>query len=344
MEAIDIRELIKNIRKTVDTHEIEKGSYARWLWQDKNGTRELGVNEYGCADAANILYTLDDFKCDRETREARVNALKALQHPDTGMFHEATHHTIHTTAHCTAALELFDEKPTYPLYGLHKYYDKAELYALLDSLDWQGDPWTQSHQGAGVYAALANSEELTEEFKQNYFNWFWENADENTGMWKAGVVDNAPCSMLRNVDGHASLYTYMAAAFHYYFNHEYAKMPIRYPERLIDSCIKMYREDGLPDYFCKTVAFLEVDFIYCINRACRASHYRHAEVREILEELAENYIAYLSSLDPASDDRFNDLHMLFGAVCALAELQLALPGKILTEKPLRLVLDRRPFI
>ena len=39
-----------------------------------------------------------------------------------------------------------------------------------------------------------------------------------------------------------------------------------------------------------------------------------------------------------------DLHMLFGSVCALAELQSALPGMIITEKPLRLVLDRRPFI
>ncbi len=344
MEAIDIRELIKSIRKTVDTHEIEKGSYARWLWQDKNGKRELGVNEYGCADAANILYTLDDFKCDRETREARINSLKALQNSETGMFLEATHHTIHTTAHCTAALELFDEKPTYPLYGLHKYYDKTELYNLLDSLDWQGDPWPQSHQGAGVYAALANAEELTSEFSKNYFDWFWNNADPATGMWKAGVVSNAPLSKLRNVDGHSSLYAYMAAAFHYYFNHEYAKMPIRYPERLIDSCIKMYREDALPAYFCKSVAFLEVDFIYCINRACRASHYRHTEVREILEEIAEKYISYLFCLDPERDDGFNDLHMLFGSVCALAELQLALKGKIITEKPLRLVLDRRPFI
>ena len=35
---------------------------------------------------------------------------------------------------------------------------------------------------------------------------------------------------------------------------------------------------------------------------------------------------------------------LIGAVCALAELQLALPGKIETTVPLKIVLDRRPFI
>ena len=31
-------------------------------------------------------------------------------------------------------------------------------------------------------------------------------------------------------------------------------------------------------------------------------------------------------------------------LCGLAELQAALPGKIITDKPMRLVLDRRPFI
>lgn len=36
--------------------------------------------------------------------------------------------------------------------------------------------------------------------------------------------------------------------------------------------------------------------------------------------------------------------MLFGAMCAVVELQLALPGKIETTVPLKNVLNRRPFI
>ena len=40
----------------------------------------------------------------------------------------------------------------------------------------------------------------------------------------------------------------------------------------------------------------------------------------------------------------NDLHMLFGAVCAVSELQLALPGEIESTVPLKNVLDRRPFV
>ena len=38
------------------------------------------------------------------------------------------------------------------------------------------------------------------------------------------------------------------------------------------------------------------------------------------------------------------MHRLFGSICALAELQAALPGELRSDKPLKLVLDRRPFI
>ena len=52
---------------------------------------------------------------------------------------------------------------------------------------------------------------------------------------------------------------------------------------------------------------------------------------------------FLNSLD-ASDPGFDDLHALFGAMCCLAELQQAIPGLIKTERPLKNVLDHRPFV
>jgi hypothetical protein len=63
-----------------------------------------------------------------------------------------------------------------------------------------------------------------------------------------------------------------------------------------------------------------------------------------LKAFEESYIAYLDGLDWEKDEEFNDLHCLFGAVCAIAELQKALPGTLETTVPLKLVLDRRPFI
>jgi len=49
-------------------------------------------------------------------------------------------------------------------------------------------------------------------------------------------------------------------------------------------------------------------------------------------------------MDPYTSETLNDLNTLFAIVCALAVLQDALPGYIRTSKPLKLVLDKRPFL
>ena len=343
-----IDDLILKIKETVDTHRLDKpGAYARWIWQtapdgskaDISGSnkikegaeRDLGINEYGCADAANILYTIGYFPSDPEERKSWIDTLQGLQDPKTGLFTEFTHHPIHTTAHCAGALELFDAKPKYPYYDLEKYKEKKNLYALLDGLDWT-NPWPQSHQGAGIYAAFANAGQANREWSEWYFDWMWENASPITGFWKKGFEDkSAP---------HAQ----MGGGFHYYFNHEHAHMPVRYPEKIIDSCLDMYYNTKMNGTFGRMIGFLEADWIYSITRSMRKTPHRFEECKQTLTEFANEYIAYLNGIDHKTHDGFNDLHMLFGTVCALAELQQALPGMFKTEKPLKLVLDRRPFI
>lgn len=79
-----------------------------------------------------------------------------------------------------------------------------------------------------------------------------------------------------------------------------------------DKKIGDLEEGGTQDSFGRRIGFLEIDWLYAI--------------------------------DVDTHDDFNDLHKLFGTTCALAELQQELRGEIETTKPLRLVLDRRPFI
>ena len=55
---INIDNIIKDIYTAVMAHQLREGEFACWLWQDENNSRELGINEYGCADAANLLYTI----------------------------------------------------------------------------------------------------------------------------------------------------------------------------------------------------------------------------------------------------------------------------------------------
>ena len=72
----DLRPLIKEMEKTVDNHYIGDGKYCRYLWQSEKEVRKMGNNEYGCAAAANILYTIGKFERDPERR---AQAIKALQ-------------------------------------------------------------------------------------------------------------------------------------------------------------------------------------------------------------------------------------------------------------------------
>jgi len=327
----DITSFVEMAYKTIQKHKLAEGGFSRWLWQDEKGTRELGVNEYGCADAVNCLYTLGLLPCNNLEREELIKSIQKLQNSDTGFFEEATHDRFHTTAHCIAALELLDAKPLYPVFGMHDLLDKDRLYEYLEKRDWVNEPVIASHQAAALYAAVVISGEADCLWEKWYFEWFWNNTDERTGFWKKG-------SILNNSD----LYRHMVAAFHYMFNHEYRHVPMKHPDKMIDS--GLYLLENHPERFGRQIAFEEMDWTYIMNRATRQTDYRYQDAKKAIIKFADYYMPWLLSVDYESNDEFNDLHKLFGTLCFLAELQSAIPGLIYSQKPLRLVLDRRPFI
>lgn len=329
MNRINLDSFIAQTLQCVQKHNLGKpGEYARWLWGEN---RNLGLNEYGCADAANILYSIGSFPSAPEERAAWIQTLQSLQNAETGLYSEPTHHTIHTTAHCTAALELFDAKPLYKCFALEKYTTKAGLHELLEKeVDWQ-NPWPQSHKGAGILPCLTNTDMVGLEWKDWYFDWFSTHTDEETGFFFFGEEKQAP------------LYQYMAGGFHYLFNHEAEHRSLKYPDKIIDSCLHLLID---PDKsgMLRHCGFIDVDVVYCLTRAMRQTPHKFYEAKAALEDFAEKYIQMVLAIDYERDEAFNDLHCLFGTICCLAELQSALPGKIITSKPLKLVLDRRPFI
>lgn len=330
-----IQDIIDHIEHAVQAHRLADGQYSRWLWQNPKGNRELGLNPYGCADAANILYTINRFPRNVAERAQWVKTLQGFQDPETGLFHESTHTPYHTTAHCVAALELFDAVPLHPLTEMHQHLPAGKLEAFLDGLDWVKNPWGDSHNGAGLYASMVLTDEGNGEWYQRYFQWLWDNTDPETGFCKRGAAQQPDA---------APLYEFMAGGFHYLFNLEYAKMPLRYPDKVIDSCLWMYDTDNILPYMGKKCSFIDIDWVFCLTRASRQTPHRHDEVKDRLRKLWHTSLEYWRSADWEKDDSIHDLHTLFGEICALAELQQALPGEIITDRPLRLVLDRRPFI
>jgi hypothetical protein len=325
-DMLDIGDLVTQAEGIVARCALAPGSYRRWL---EGG--DAAENPYGCADAANILYTIGRFPTEAQERAAWVAALRRQQDAQDGLWRESTHHPVHTTAHCAAALELFDARPARRLTALHAL---GAPDAYLEGLAWRDDPWRASHQGAGIYAALVVAEEASAAWQGAYFAWFARESDPATGLWRRGHLEPVSHS------GVATLFPHLAGTFHYLFNHEHARRPLPHAAALVDTCLRLRAERQFP--LCRRVGFAEIDWVYCLNRALRQSHHRAAESRAALAELAHEYVAFLRS--SAAQEGLGDLHALFGAVCALAELQMALPGMIRSPRPLRLVLDRRPFI
>ncbi|MFA6961548.1 MAG: hypothetical protein WC205_12405 [Opitutaceae bacterium] len=332
---IDLQPVIDAALSTLEAACLGPGRYARWLGAER--ARHAGgadINPYGCADAANILYTTGHFPRNPAGRVEWVGALQAMQDAGSGLFHEATHHTYHVTAHCVAALELFDARPLHPLRGLAFLDEPGGLERFLDKLQWNEGPWNASHQGAGIYAARVICGEAGRDWEERYFSWLWREQDEATGFWRRGCVDTP---------NGAPLFHHLAGTFHYLFNHEHARRPLRYPAALIDTCLRL-RSGNLWPVLGAAIGFSDIDWVYCLTRALRQCGHRSAEVRGQLEHFAKQFAAFL--LDRVRTDRtpFDDVHLLFGTLCALAELQTALPGLYRTDRPLHLVLDRRPFI
>ena len=335
---IDLSGFMRNVEAIVASHELGMpGDYRRWNRSAPG--RDLGRNPYGCADAANILYTIGRFPRDPAQRASWVTVMREMQDRESGLFTEATHHPIHTTAHCIAALELFDAGPAHCLTELERYLEEAALARFLGGLDWAQDPWRASHRGAGLFAALVLAGAAGPEWEDRYFAWLWGWADPRTGFFGPD-----PQPVVHS--GCASMVPHMAGSFHYFFNMQWARRPFRYPERVINSCLDMLAETagggGFP--LGRLVGFAEIDWLFCVNRALRQCGHRFTDAQHGIETLGRRLADFLLTLDPHDDDGLNDLHALFGTLCALAELQQALPDLVRTPRPLKLVLDRRPFI
>ncbi len=328
----DIRPFIQTVKQIVDRHALSKpGEYARWIEQDAKGSRDLGSTPYGCANAVNILYTIGELPASLSGKQVFVDVLQNFQNKENGLFENTGNYQTHTTAFLSGALYLLGAAPLYKADGFRKYLDKKELYALLNGIDWAKEPWLGSHIGAGIYASMVLTGTADDAWEDQYFDWLRDNADPETGLWKRDCLKGAPG------------FHYLAASFHYVFNHEYAKRPLPYAGELLDTCIRAYEQGECID-FATEMGWADIDYAYLLARVQRRAGTRYEETRRILEKIADGLITQLMNMDALTNERLNDLNTLFAIVSALAVLQDALPGYIRTSKPLKLVLDVRPFV
>ena len=74
---MNIDPIVVKVLETVKSHELSTGAYARWTIPEPG--RNMGVNEYGCADAANLLYTVGAPVRDPAARAKWVAPMQNMQ-------------------------------------------------------------------------------------------------------------------------------------------------------------------------------------------------------------------------------------------------------------------------
>ena len=76
----DLRPFIADVKRIVEKHYLgETGKYSRWIIQDDKNSRDLGAIPYGCANAVNILYTINELPTDFEERKKMAKVLQEFQ-------------------------------------------------------------------------------------------------------------------------------------------------------------------------------------------------------------------------------------------------------------------------
>ena len=327
---MNIQPLIEKIAREVERRALpgRPGAYRRYL--------DDGSNPYGCADAANILYTIGRVPRDPAYRAACVAELQKFQEPATGYFREEpqTHHLYHTAAHCAAALEIYDALPLYPMTALDGFRTPEGITRFLETMKDRARTAMYGHTGAGVFAALLLSGHHDPAWQDAYFGWLADRCDPEYGLGIPGISPEPRDITIELVHW-----------FHFLFNFHACNRPIPHPEKMLDTCIDLFKSAEFQSRVNCKCQFIEIDWCFCMNRASRQTSHRFAEVRELLREEMRLIVDFLTSKPEIEDlPCGNDLHTIFGMTCALSELQLALPGEIKTDVALRNVLDRRPFI
>ena len=194
--------------------------------------------------------------------------------------------SIHTTAHCIAALELFDAKPLHKLKDLRFYTDPEErCEASSPDLEWRGNPWRESHRGAGLFAAMVIAEEVDSRGRMHISVGSGKTPIQRLGCWQEQTSRGSPIAEQR-----PWCRTWRARSItSSTCNGPDDRAVIRSAHR---RCLAMYEERQFP--LGQRIGFAEIDWFYCMNRSLRQCNHRFEESRAAIAQLGRELADYVS--------------------------------------------------
>jgi hypothetical protein len=287
---------------------------------------------YGAADMACVLYAIGALQPTEKQRVEWGEAFERFQLPETGWFLQKSFGLSpeHNTAFALGAMQLMDLEPRYAV-KMDAEYDDPK--AFLNTLNWKTNVYRDAHRGAGIGAirALAPGLRSVEWFAE-YFAACDERFDAKNGL----MGEDKPATGDTDQIG---------GTFHYAFLYEYFHRRMPYPERRIDTVLGLQREDGF--WLEGNYLWLTLDAIYLMTRTLRYCAHRQEEVRASVRRAvrAVEAAAWSAEGRKRSFSKGQAVHAATVACAIAAEAQQFLGAQeVVTDWPLRLVLDRRPFI
>lgn len=209
---------------------------------------------------------------DRQRREW-INHINSYQLRSTGEYCDTLgHSTLHANGMVIGALGVLGGKMKYPIKLFEAFDEPAEIEAWLDTkVDWRNQHGG-SHAFWGGMHCFSMSKQCTDEWRDRVFDWLDANLDENTGWWRKGVE---PSNRYQQVGG----------SVHIIPMYEHHGRHFPYPERVIDSVLKLQSDKG---YFHEyTISYLDLDALYCLRlMGDYAPQYRKADIDRAVREYA----------------------------------------------------------
>jgi len=326
--AFDLREFNHWILKDFEPTVRLPGGTGHYARSPGDTATEL----YGVSDMACILYTLHAPRPTEKERAEWAAAFQAFQNPGTGWLIERspTHAALHNTAFALAAMELLDLAPQYPVKMGPEYGDPR---AFLNTLDWRAAVYADSHKGAGAGSIYALVPALgTPGWFEAYFAACDDLFDPNNGLMGQGKPPGGDADQI-------------GGTFHYSFLYQHFNRQMPHPEARIDSVLRLQLPDGY--WMASNHLWMTLDAIYLMTRTLRYCPHRFEDVRRVVRRVMGILMSEVFSVEGRKRTFTGRLavHTVTAALSIAAEAQQFLGAReVLTEQPLKLVLDRRPFI
>ncbi len=300
-------------------------------------------NLYGTADMACILYTLGALDPSERQRTEWLRRLQSFQDPCSGYFVSRTARLgkVHNTAFALGAMRLFDKAltvgkwPAHPLRFASAYRTPGEMESYVRTLDWHSAVYPAGEDVVGLASAFFN---VRGTVKPSWFRWLLDFFDAHLFDSTSGMVGRCkpPSGDLDQIGG----------TFHFAFLWRQFKRAMPFPRQRVDAILALQRPNGL--WSEDNPWWLTLDALYMLVDVALQSTYRQSDVRRAVETSVA--LCYERAMDRSGrEESFCSpelgVHTLTGAVSLFAVAQGFLgTDVIVSKKPLRLVLDKRPYI